>query len=572
MSNLQHRRSGGTTLAVYIARFLAGRDLDGRRRTNATWWQHGDRDLTVHGRASRWAYRRHMERSAIRAGAASVALTLAWGLVWHRLATLVTLACVTLCGLVLAVWLAARTLRVARHNRRVVRPLFRTVAPHAYHGAGADHRTYLKVPHDYASNPKATVRLNLAQHWEGSAAQRKAITDIVKNRLGGDWTATFHQDVYPAHAIFRHMPEPPARVMLTDFIPVIDRLPDHVIGLGIGADASNITVDLDAEAPHIALSMGTGGGKTDTIALIVAQLRRKGCRNIYILDPKRVSHNWARGLDGVTIYRYVAGQMEAINKARATMDARYDDMDANPDTVFERIVLVIEEQNSLMQDLADYWDEYRRNLTSEERSQTPRTNPAIADLRYILNKGRQCRINVVSVYQRMSAAATGGGDARENYGCKILARYSPQTWKILVGTTPVPRPSRVPGRAMIVIGDEHRAVQRAYAGIAKSDGSADAEGIARLREFALNGAEDIPTGGGSPVTTVIGPAELITLREAAESNVIPIKYGALRKARQRDPEFPAGVPGTHGTEYDPSTLRAWHANRERAASTRREAV
>lgn len=592
MSKVPNRRSDRppliVTAIVVISRFISGRDLDGMRRTNATFLRHADADLTEHQRATRWAHRRQAERAGIRLAASVIALALAWGMLFHRFATelgavIVSAVTVTFIGIRIT-----RKAITAKHHFRVTNPMYRTVARHIGlpHGDVPSH--HLVIPRDYRTNAKATVRMNVGPHWAGTPGEKRLVTQIVTNRLGhGDWTAHFDQSTHMPYVEFRKMPQPPSRVMLADFITQIDASKPSELVWGMGASDRVIATNLDSDAPHIALSMGTGGGKSDTVASVIAQLVRKGeCERMDVIDPKRVSHNWARGLPTVFIHRYVAGQMQAIANARMTMDNRYELLEINPDTVFPRRVLIIEEQNSLMQDLADYWDDYRRELSPEDRGKTARVNPAIADLNYILNKGRQCRMNVISIYQRMSAKAAGGGDARENYGCKILSRYSTQTWKMLVDISPMPRPSRVPGRGVFVLGDEYLAVQRVYAGIAKSDGSADREGIARLRAFALNGAEDVsqtdtpdprPDGpAGLPVPAlsvvrgseadaeaVIAEAELITLREAADTGVIPLRLSALRKARQRDSEFPAGVASSGGTLYRPAELQAWQANRLR---------
>lgn len=568
MSILRRRPLWLSALLV-IARFVAGRDLDGLRRTNASFIRHADKDLTQHGRATRWAHRRHAERAAIRLAATVAALAATWGALWHRAATILTAESVAGAALALALWRGTVAARRAAHVHRVVRPLYRTIAPLAALPVNDNPGRYVTVSRDYISNPAARMRLMLNSEWEGSAAQQRAINSVVARRLTGDWQPDYRMHEWPPYADFKRAPEPPGRVSLESFIARIDAADANTLVLGAGTGSKSTAINLDSEAPHIALSMGTGGGKSDTVAIIVAQLVRKGCRNVHIIDPKRVSHNWARGLTGVTIHRYVQQQMQAIGNARLLMDSRYDALDADDSQVFDRHVLIIEEQNSLITDLTQYWEDYRRDLEPAERAKTPRKNPAIGDLLYILNKGRQCRINVISIFQRMSAAATGGGDARENYGCKILARSSPQTWKILVGTNPMPSAakSRVPGRAAFVLGDENHAVQRVYAGIAKPDGSADREGIARLRAFALNGAEDnyqpqpqtIPVIAGQPE-----PEILVTLREACDSEIIRVKYGAARKARQRDSEFPAGQERNGVTVYDPAALAAWEANRLRA--------
>lgn len=586
MSRVHSRRSGSVTAAVILARFISGRDLDGTRRTNATFTRHADTDLTEHQRASRWAHRRHAERAGIRVAVTIVTAAIAWGLIFHRWATELSAVIVGAAAAVLIGWRIVLAAIRAKHNIRVVGPAYRTVATHAGQPRGEIPTRHLVIPKDYRTNPKAEVRLTLGMHFLGLPGEKRLIQTALVNRLGhGEWQASFYQDHTPPYMTLHKLPQPPERLSLAEFVAHIDAAPNGKCLIGMGANNRVIGVNLDSDAPHVALSMGTGGGKTDTVAGIIAQLVRKGdCERIDVLDPKRISHNWARGLPGVYIHRFVVGQMDAIHNARLVMDDRYEMMDDNPDTVFSRFVLIIEEQNSLIDDLKTYWDDYRRDLTSDERSRAPKVNPAIGDLKYILAKGRQCRVNVISIYQRMSASAAGSGDMRENYGAKILARYSTQTWKMLADG-PFVKPSRIPGRATFIMGDDVCQVQRVYAGIARPDGSADKGGIKALRDFALNGQPDTgdtpePTpapDGGNRVSVpalsvvpdladmdIVAEAELLTLREISEDKIIPVKLSALLKARQRDPEFPAGTDSPTGKRYRPADLVTWHANRVRA--------
>jgi hypothetical protein len=119
---------------------------------------------------------------------------------------------------------------------------------------------------------------------------------------------------------------------------------------------------------------------------------------------------------------------------------------------------------------------------------------------------------------------------------------------------------------MLVLGEDSHAIQRVYAGIAGPDGKPSPEGIARLREYALAGRPDSRGGdGGTPVSAE--PAEeLMSLREIAESRVVPIRYGALLKARQRDGRFPPGVKRGNVTLYTPAELQAYVESRGRAAA------
>jgi len=575
------------SLGRIIARALSGRCWDGIRRTDATFLHHATRDITVHERAPRYAWLPGWRRALLRIVTLACACLAAYAYVCHR-------AVLIQCSItVLSIALAVEIYRIRKlaimwsHRRKIIYPLWHILAeitgyampnPGRFQSmpgilAGGPNyakrdrpEKFLTIPRDYDKDEKAIVKFELPYTWEANTREQARVSQLISRQLGGDWAATWSLKTSPRFVALCHEPRPPQSVSLAEFVKYVDSIPDSSLALGIGASGQLVAINLDSDAPHVALSMGTGGGKSDTVALIIAMLVRRDCERIDVIDPKRVSHNWARGLPRVFIHRYVAGQMEAIHNARIRMDSRYDALETDGDMTFRRQVLVIEEQNSLMQDLKDYWTEYRASLEPAERAKCTRENPAIADLRYILNKGRQCKINVISIYQRMSAEATGGGDARENYGAKILCRCSIQTWKILVGTR-MPKMSRTPGRATLVIGDDMQEVQRAHASITKPDGSADKEGIARLREFALNGAPDNGQAAATVKNITISEPELelMTLREACETGTLKMRYPAAKKARQRDSEFPAGIPTESGAlGYLPAELRAWQDNRLRA--------
>ena len=575
------------SLGRILARAVSGRCLDGQRRTDASFTQAGTPPITVHGHASKWAHRPGYQRALIRLTVTAAIGEFLYGWVYYRQATIITVAVLAVLTVAYQCNRLRVMLRMWSHRQHVVYPLWhklagltgypltesrylsipRIYAGHPHYSKRENPEKFLTIPRDYETNDNAIVRFDVPYTWLGEIAQQKAVSQAITRSLKGDWAATWSLDTSPKFVALCHAPKPPERVTLAEFVKHIDDCPDHRLAIGIGTSGQLIAIDLDSESPHVALSMGTGGGKSDTVALIIAQLVRKGCERIDVIDPKRVSHNWARGLPGVYIHRYVNTQIEAIHNARVLMDSRYDDIDANDEIMFPRHVIIIEEQNSLMTDLKDYWEDYRRDLEPAERAKVPRTNPAIADLRYILNKGRQCRINVISIYQRMSANAAGGGDARENYGAKILARYSPQTWKILVGTSPVPRSSRVPGRAMFVLGDDHREVQRAHAGITTPDGKADRDAIARLRAFALNGRAEDSQASPEPAQAS-GADDLVSLREACDTGALTLRLSAARRARTRDSEFPRCIQRGNVKLYRACDLSAWQANRARARAGR----
>jgi hypothetical protein len=576
------------TLFRLICNLATGREPSGIRLTDATFRYGATRDLTPHQRAPRRSWLPGYRRAMMRAVFAACAVSAVWGAVLNRPGLIAALITVILGEIVIEGIRIYRRSVAWNHHRTVIYPLWFNLAgivgyPVAHRGdyrskpafgAGnpgftprEDIRKFLVIPRDYRTNDDAVVRFEIPFTWEADAPAQKRVTQLISRHLGGDWVGTWSLDTSPRFLAMCRMPRPPRAVTLAEIIPHVDASPDSVLTLAIGTGNKPAGINLDSDAPHVSLSMGSGGGKSDTVALIIATLVRKRAERIDVIDPKIVTHSWARGLPGVHIYRYVPGQMEAIHNARLRMDSRYDALLTDDSQVFGRQVIVVEEMNSLMTDLTDYWTQYRAGLDSAERARVPRTNPAIADLRYILNKGRQCRIHIVAVYQRQSAAASGGGDARENFGAKILARASHQTWKMLVGTR-MPPMSRIPGRAYLVIGDDIAEIQRAHASITKPDGSADREGIARLRAFALDGRQESPQAEPATVKniTIAEPElELVTLPEACREGIVTIKYGAARKARSRDPEFPRGIKTASGAVgYLPAELRAWEANRLRA--------
>lgn len=543
------------TFPRIVFRFVAGRDLDrpaDDQRTNATFLRHADRDLTPHGRAGRWAHRRHAERAAWRLCGLVYVSGAVCGLVLARMLTLWLLSASVLLGLVLSVCMAVRSIVNWKHNRHIVSPLYQTLAPIAGHPVSDHHSRYLTVPRDIFDNDKAKVKLALSPLWEGTVAQQKAITGLMSRRFNADLEGRWYHHAIPPYAEFMRAPSPPNSVMFAEFKPYMERSLPHIIPMGLGSNRQLVSINLDEEAPHIALSVGTGGGKTSMMALVIAFLVRMGVERIDVINTKRAGYAWCAGLPGVYIHNNMAAQMEAIHNFHARMTVRYDEFEFNDTLTFPRQVLIIEEQNSWMKMAKKFWEDYRLELDSKERGNTPKQNPAIGEIGLCLFMGRQACMNIISIFQRMSASAAGDGDMRDQYGAKLLARTSRQAWKILVGTTPVPKDcmSTIRGRAVFVLGDVAHPIQIAYL-------TPD-----EARAYALNGRTADITGPGTPVTS--SAAAMYSLREIAEDNVVPIKYGAIRKAKQRDKNFPAAINGL----YVADDIKTWYANRP---STKRAA-
>lgn len=533
---------------VLVGRFISGRPMDGVRRTNATFLRRADTDLTSHKRSAHWHWLPGWHRAAWRIGTVMVLSGFAYGYITARTVTLITSLVAVITALVLTgMWARIRILNW-HLDRRIGRPLYVTASMITGHDQTDNHRRHLTIPRDHAKNHKSRIRYNLPYSFEGKAQDTKRIHDLFERRLGLELDMIPHFSAHPPHLEFVHSPAPPASVSFADILPALEKSDSNSVVLGIGTHAATASINLDSESPHVAVTMGTGGGKSSLLRLIVAQLIRHGVKRIDIIDPKRISHDWARKIPGVYIHRSMAEQMKAVHLFRLEMETRYDTLEQEsaaglPLTQFDRHVLIIEEQNSWIQYARQYWKDYRNELDSKERSRVPAEPPVIGDLGFILFQGRQSRMNVFSVFQRMSAAASGGGDLRENYYAKLLARFSPQTWKLLVGTTPVPRSSKINGRAKFVLGEDDRWIQLAF--ITETE----------AQEYAARGLGVMDVTPGNPPD----PDEPISLREATDAKVIPISYGALRRAKTRaGAQFPAAV---RTGLYRPSELRVWYESR-----------
>jgi len=236
-------------------------------------------------------------------------------------------------------------------------------------------------------------------------------------------------------------------------MPIIEKLSDSEVLLGMARAHRPYVVNIDQETPHLMLSVGSGGGKSETAKVIASQLLHKGAQ-VYIADIKRISHIWAKSVRGVRYARDIADIHDMFIDLSRELDRRNTVVDGGNDAG-RRLVVIVEEMNMLIERLKSYWSKIR------ERGD-PKSSPAIASLAELLFAGRAVKIHVVMIAQYLTANAAGGTAVRENLGLRGLGRYSPQSWKTLAGDVPMPPPSRKPGRMQFVIEGVSTEVQAAF--------------------------------------------------------------------------------------------------------------
>jgi hypothetical protein len=238
----------------------------------------------------------------------------------------------------------------------------------------------------------------------------------------------------------------------------------------------------------------------------------------------------------------------------------------------DRLLVVAEESNALMNRLRKYWADVRE-------SRDPKRSPAIDGLELALFMGRQLHVNVVQIGQMLSVRATGSGEARENLGIRILGRATVNNWNVMVPEHSYPGKTTRPGRVHVVT-DECVETQIAFTSPREARALAVA-GVVTPCPRNMPGRPGVLTsphrpelqyanGADQGVVLDVEPLVLdgvsgaVTLVQAVELGISQRRKGALQRASTstREPEFPKPV-GRRGNAnlYDPDVLARYEAAR-----------
>ncbi len=400
----------------------------------------------------------------------------------------------------------------------------------------------------WVSRPKPQhgprIRLTIAAPYVTSE-QRSLISAIVRAKIpvGGELVESWDQVGHEVTATWVPRKRPPAKVGLTQLEVHGAGLSDDVFYLGQGPGDQAITVSLAADSPHIAVSAGSGAGKSVLAQLIAVQILRRGGR-VIILDRKG-SHRWALGLPGVTYCTRPEEMHDALIAAAAVADRRnaealHQPEDWNPG---HRVLVICEELNATIGQLAGWWADNR------EKSD-PKRSPAIAALAEIAFMGRAAKHHLLAVAQMLTARALGGPECRENFGIRCMARYTVNAWKMLVPEASMPRASRTLGRWQVVVGGVAVETQVCYLTAAEARRYAHVAATSGV-------ACDMQVNG--PIKANCDDRDTVTLREAVDRGLVPWKWNAARKRMERgvnDPPKPTGKDG-QAYLYDPEQLADW---------------
>jgi hypothetical protein len=578
-----HGKRKGAHILAY--RWLTGGELDGARRTNATWTKPADKVIHPGGRAHRWHHVRRWRRGAVRSGAALTALLTSWGLLadWRMTLLLLVIAAAPLSAW--GILRAVNRVRTWPHQRHYVRPLERTLArrlgfPAASVMVERDGTTVRSVAVKWA--PEAEISAESQQQALAAVTTRLAIEapDVRWELKGRTRTATFTQS------------EPPPKFTTWDEVAaaVAKAGPSELV-FGLGKRAAVVKGSLSKDSPHIAISGGSGGGKSGLAAFLLLQELRRGAI-VFNLDAKWISHLWLQGLPNVINAHEISDLHDALVWLGAELLRRtkvaYHSAGGTGRVRAEvgpRLFVLCEELNYAMGDLKDYWSELREKGD-------PKRSPALKALSALSCAGRASDIHLILLAQMLTAQSTGVSDSsvRGNAGIKCMARYDPNNWNMVVGRhIAMPPEPTTPGRIQVVTARGVAETQVPYLRL-DQDGPEGEEAVRWAREWAKggkvallpSGPEGIPLNlwppdvlgqvlphigagqePGTSLRTVPGSPPLITLRKACAVEILCCNLDAARKASQR-PGFPP-VRGWDGPAalYNATELRQYQEGKVR---------
>lgn len=504
---------------VLGGRYLSGRPLDGRRRTNATFLQRGTSAVTEDGqdapalRPSRWSLLPGWQRAGVRVALPATAYT-AWS-AYAAAPELATAGAGTVgtAAVVRAAVVGRGRLRTRRFRRIYLAPLSRTVGPLVGIQPWASPEKWLTItpdleglaprlaremsPAEKATRERYTAYVEPVLRWAPDRIMRgywwttaklsplvapfqrptevrpprvemriedrfidpalaAQIDVMVRAKLGlSELDNHWDQVGKVATGVWTVRKRPPEKVKLAAIAPMFDSLPEHKFIVGFGPGDKSIVIDLDDDSPHIACSAGSGAGKSVLAMDIAIQVLRRGGR-VTILDRKG-SHRWARGLTGVTYCTKPADMHAALIGLASLADSR-NSQAMEEDEGWDpgpRHFVIFEEMNATIAQLRTYWENNREK-------DDPKTSPAIQGFRDIMYMGRSAKVNLFGVAQMLTANTTGGPEARENFGVRFLARYTANNWKMLAPECAMPRKSKIRGRWQVVIAGKAHEVQVAF--------------------------------------------------------------------------------------------------------------
>lgn len=538
-------------------RFLSGQPHHGKPITDAGWFRRGQKALTKTGHATRWWHLPRWQRAAHRTGGTLALVALTFGFLADALITAALLAVAVVVFASFTSWRAWLRVRAREARRSFLFPLH--LAAHQVAGIprAARAESWIKPELDAAGAVRG-VTLELPAGWPSDTKDEQRLAAIVGAKAAIESPkVTWRRDGPVPLLVMRHSPPPPGYVKMADLLPELKSLKDHELLLGVGKNEELVKASLATDSPHVAITAGTGGTKSNLAGWLLLQILLLGGISLALDAKRRLSYPWILKaedrkllqLPNVAYAHTVAQLHDGMAWLSDELDRRGDVAFAGMDTrgqvhanVGPRLVTVAEELNLAIPRLRMHW-------AQNKDPGDPSKSPAFTGLGETAFAGRQVRMHLVLIGQALTAEVTGSKDSsvRNQCGIKLLTRYEQPLWKMMCGDVPMPPSPTQVGRFQAVTAGGVREVQtpeldpvQAREMVLASDMAALPSTIPRSLVTGIPGVPDSGlspadvTGSGPPAITA-GP-RLVSLREAVDRGLVrpTTTLASLKMARYRD--------------------------------------
>lgn len=568
---------GPLVFVTMMVHWHLGLPHHGDPMTNATWHYRGTRALTETGHARHAYYlpRKHLALS--RTVRSAVLLGGVYGLVAYREVTEWLLLGAGLAG----VWYSGQRFWAwiddMQHHRDWTTPVHLAAAPIADVPYGHKPRGWVEVAKD-----RNQVTLHLPVDYNPEEKKDQKLVDAVAAKVGIEdplvkWKLAGSEPTVTVGSA----PHAPNAVSLEELLAEIKMSSWDRFVLGAGRPHAGqrtwVSTSLGEDSPHIAMSMGSGAGKTTLTKLLVAQWCYKG-GVVYILNPKRRGYQWAKGLKNVVVAEtneQIFGTLDFLGKQldeRNETASEHSDWDDKVEAGYldAPVLVVVEEMNILVSKQVKYWkhegEQAAFAIGWPDDAVLPKHSPALDSLEELAFAGRQAEMFCCFIGQRLSAKVISG-DVLENVGVRLLGRYSMRNWNMMAPEWPMVPSQSHPGRIQVISSEGVRECQVAYSSDARD-----------YRDLALAGTAQIPSSFPESLRAplpaflagqdrdVVPATQLeriklaqqsqrgsatgeITLPEAGRTRLVGRSYDALRQDKARFSQFPQHSREEGGVYY-----------------------
>jgi len=597
------------TIAVLVWRHFSGAHYHGNRVTNAGWWEHGSstkrHDYDRGTFMDRWEHKPRGHRMLWRWGCTVAFFGLGYGVIFYRTVTLHAAMSLIVYAVVVAGFVIEKKVRLRVHNRHLVNPIVKSLAPVLRLSPHAVRRMLCLLPENI-SDEGENGYLELPPEITPSAEMQTTVARIIDAHMPVDTEMDWRFQQAPKLGVILAAQKPPDSVPWASMLAEMARCAPGEVVLGADRAKQPYKASLtDLEDPHWGFDVNTKFGKSNFLGIVTAQILHQDPEALaIILDPKRSSLIDFVGspdtpgrplLPGVTLANNPAdpeAMWAAVQKARKILDDRAELAARERGRRFPCVLVIVDELNQFGDIMKDYWNDLKaadKRLPKDQRQGLDGLWPGWADIMAILRMGRFVNMHVLACAQDFRDDAFGGRGGRNYLGFKGMAGFNPSQWDKFMQTKPVPVMQNHPGRWIFSDGHDESWVQVVFADAERDRAAYDyaAEGrtaarYADWKDTSVNDAEDAALAtdeetlglayylSSLPSQPVSPPADdgdgrLVITGEQAAADYFEWKLTRFQTARRR-----TAIPGEfrHGKTpcWHEDDLLAWEAARPRSKS------